>query len=128
MPVLQSVAYREQRPTKLFIVAWHVPSRLHLFLFSDAHVMLCYCRVTKMCSLIIYIILQHNGGAAAQQFSFLLENFLMPCCLEWILNLAHNKSEIERRVHAVIGKFAEQGLRSLAVAYQISTCLFFHSF
>nr|CAB3466631.1 unnamed protein product [Digitaria exilis] len=35
-----------------------------------------------------------------------------------ILHLAHNKSEIERRVHAVIDKFAERGLRSLAVAYQ----------
>ncbi|KAG5535045.1 hypothetical protein RHGRI_022977 [Rhododendron griersonianum] len=38
---------------------------------------------------------------------------------EQILNLAHNKSEIERRVHAVIDKFAERGLRSLAVAYQV---------
>uniref|UniRef100_A0A0A0LU01 Cation-transporting P-type ATPase N-terminal domain-containing protein n=1 Tax=Cucumis sativus TaxID=3659 RepID=A0A0A0LU01_CUCSA len=37
---------------------------------------------------------------------------------EQILNLAYNKSEIERRVHAVIDKFAERGLRSLAVAYQ----------
>uniref|UniRef100_A0A2N9H2W0 Plasma membrane ATPase n=1 Tax=Fagus sylvatica TaxID=28930 RepID=A0A2N9H2W0_FAGSY len=37
---------------------------------------------------------------------------------EQILNLAHNKSDIERRVHAVIDKFAERGLRSLAVAYQ----------
>nr|XP_023880024.1 plasma membrane ATPase 1-like [Quercus suber]POE76258.1 atpase 4, plasma membrane-type [Quercus suber] len=37
---------------------------------------------------------------------------------EQILNLAHNKSEIECRVHAVIDKFAERGLRSLAVAYQ----------
>ncbi|CAL5367951.1 unnamed protein product [Camellia sinensis] len=37
---------------------------------------------------------------------------------EQILNLAHNKSEIERRVHAVIDKFAERGLRSLALAYQ----------
>ncbi|KAG2301197.1 hypothetical protein Bca52824_029848 [Brassica carinata] len=37
---------------------------------------------------------------------------------EQILSLAHNKSEIERRVHAVIDKFAERGLRSLAVAYQ----------
>lgn len=36
-----------------------------------------------------------------------------------ILNLAHNKSDIERRVHAVIDKFAERGLRSLAVAYQV---------
>lgn len=31
----------------------------------------------------------------------------------------HNKPEIERRVHAVIDKFAERGLRSLAVAYQV---------
>ncbi|OMP04041.1 Cation-transporting P-type ATPase [Corchorus olitorius] len=37
---------------------------------------------------------------------------------EQILHLAHNKQEIERRVHAVIDKFAERGLRSLAVAYQ----------
>uniref|UniRef100_A0A803ML35 Plasma membrane ATPase n=1 Tax=Chenopodium quinoa TaxID=63459 RepID=A0A803ML35_CHEQI len=37
---------------------------------------------------------------------------------EQILNLAYNKSEIERRVHAVIDKYAERGLRSLAVAYQ----------
>ncbi|XP_071741721.1 plasma membrane ATPase 1-like isoform X2 [Rutidosis leptorrhynchoides] len=37
---------------------------------------------------------------------------------EQILNLAHNKSDIERRVHAIIDKFAERGLRSLAVAYQ----------
>ncbi|XP_074590312.1 plasma membrane ATPase 1 isoform X2 [Curcuma longa] len=37
---------------------------------------------------------------------------------EQILNLAHNKSEIEQRAHAVIDKFAERGLRSLAVAYQ----------
>eukprot|EP01018_Ginkgo_biloba_P001579 Gb_40480 [translate_table: standard] len=37
---------------------------------------------------------------------------------EQILSLAHNKSDIERRVHTVIDKFAERGLRSLAVAYQ----------
>ncbi|PHT98469.1 Plasma membrane ATPase 1 [Capsicum chinense] len=37
---------------------------------------------------------------------------------EQILNLAHNKSDIERKVHAVIDKFAERGLRSLGVAYQ----------
>jgi len=37
-----------------------------------------------------------------------------------ILNLAHNRAEIERRVHAVIDKFAERGLRSLAVAYQVT--------
>ncbi|XP_071703295.1 plasma membrane ATPase 3-like [Rutidosis leptorrhynchoides] len=37
---------------------------------------------------------------------------------EQILNLAHNKSDIERRVHHVIDKYAERGLRSLAVAYQ----------
>ncbi|KAL4178595.1 hypothetical protein AMTRI_Chr13g115870 [Amborella trichopoda] len=37
---------------------------------------------------------------------------------EQILNLARNKSEIERRVHTIIDKFAERGLRSLGVAYQ----------
>ncbi|KAK9698400.1 hypothetical protein RND81_08G101500 [Saponaria officinalis] len=37
---------------------------------------------------------------------------------EQILNLVRNKSELERRVHAIIMKFAERGLRSLAVAYQ----------
>ncbi|KAL8097990.1 hypothetical protein AgCh_030934 [Apium graveolens] len=37
---------------------------------------------------------------------------------EQILHLAHNKSDIERRVHSIIDKFAERGLRSLAVAYQ----------
>ncbi|KAH7431277.1 hypothetical protein KP509_08G040500 [Ceratopteris richardii] len=37
---------------------------------------------------------------------------------EQILSLAHNKHEIESHVHAVIDKFAERGLRSLAVARQ----------
>ncbi|PIN20692.1 Plasma membrane H+-transporting ATPase [Handroanthus impetiginosus] len=37
---------------------------------------------------------------------------------EQILNLSHNRSEIERRVHYVIDKFAERGLRSLGVARQ----------
>ncbi|XP_021813582.1 plasma membrane ATPase 1-like [Prunus avium] len=37
---------------------------------------------------------------------------------EQILNLAWNRSDIEKRVHSVIDKFAERGLRSLAVAQQ----------
>jgi H+-transporting ATPase len=37
---------------------------------------------------------------------------------EQILHLAHNKTDIERRVRAVIDKFAERGLRALGVAYQ----------
>ncbi|CAI9095681.1 OLC1v1031677C1 [Oldenlandia corymbosa var. corymbosa] len=37
---------------------------------------------------------------------------------EQILNLAYNKSDIEKRVHSVIDKYAERGLRSLAVARQ----------
>ncbi|KAF2560942.1 hypothetical protein F2Q70_00018883 [Brassica cretica] len=45
-------------------------------------------------------------------------HFQQASILHMILSLAHNKSEIERRVHAVIDKFAERGLRSLAVAYQ----------
>lgn len=44
---------------------------------------------------------------------------LLPSPHLQILNLAHNKSEIERRVHSIIDKFAERGLRSLAVAYQV---------
>lgn len=47
----------------------------------------------------------------------LLVHFLM---LQ-ILALAHNKQEIESRVHAIIDKFAERGLRSLAVARQVNS-------
>lgn len=39
---------------------------------------------------------------------------------EQILELAYNKAEIGARVHSVIDKFAERGLRSLAVARQAS--------
>nr|XP_017230734.1 PREDICTED: plasma membrane ATPase 1-like [Daucus carota subsp. sativus] len=37
---------------------------------------------------------------------------------EQILDLAHNKSKIEKKVHSVIDNFAERGLRSLGVARQ----------
>ncbi|KAK4389530.1 ATPase 11, plasma membrane-type [Sesamum angolense] len=37
---------------------------------------------------------------------------------EQILNLASDKAEIARKVHSIIDKFAERGLRSLAVARQ----------
>ncbi|KAL3834988.1 hypothetical protein ACJIZ3_009724 [Penstemon smallii] len=37
---------------------------------------------------------------------------------EQILNLARNKTEIAKRVHSIIDKFADRGLRSLAVAVQ----------
>ncbi|BBN05675.1 H+-transporting ATPase [Marchantia polymorpha subsp. ruderalis] len=37
---------------------------------------------------------------------------------EEILHMAHNSEQISSRVHAVIDKFAERGLRSLAVARQ----------
>eukprot|EP00268_Persea_americana_P011158 TRINITY_DN14676_c0_g1_i8.p1 TRINITY_DN14676_c0_g1~~TRINITY_DN14676_c0_g1_i8.p1 ORF type:complete len:951 (-),score=188.75 TRINITY_DN14676_c0_g1_i8:677-3529(-) len=37
---------------------------------------------------------------------------------EQILNLSQEKNEIAGRVHAIIDKFAERGLRSLGVAYQ----------
>ncbi|MBA0563781.1 hypothetical protein Golob_008745, partial [Gossypium lobatum] len=37
---------------------------------------------------------------------------------EQILNLAYNKSEIGKKVHSIIDKYAERGLRSLAVARQ----------
>lgn len=35
-----------------------------------------------------------------------------------ILSLAHDKPEIEKKVHAIIEKYADCGLRSLAVARQ----------
>ncbi|KAJ8748820.1 hypothetical protein K2173_011378 [Erythroxylum novogranatense] len=37
---------------------------------------------------------------------------------EQILNLAHNKSAIQKKVHSLIDKFADRGLRSLGVARQ----------
>ncbi|KAJ7548173.1 hypothetical protein O6H91_07G000900 [Diphasiastrum complanatum] len=37
---------------------------------------------------------------------------------EQILELSFNRAEIAHRVHAIIDKFAERGLRSLAVAFQ----------
>ncbi|KAG6550614.1 hypothetical protein Mapa_007867 [Marchantia paleacea] len=37
---------------------------------------------------------------------------------EQILKLVHNRDQIAPRVHAIIDKFAERGLRSLAVSYQ----------
>ncbi len=36
------------------------------------------------------------------------------------MSLAYNKAEIAVRVHSVIDKFAERGLRSLGVARQAS--------
>ncbi|XP_019093198.1 PREDICTED: ATPase 7, plasma membrane-type-like [Camelina sativa] len=38
---------------------------------------------------------------------------------EEILDMAHNKLEIKDKVHATIDKFAERGLRSLGLAYQV---------
>lgn len=42
-----------------------------------------------------------------------------------ILALSQNKAEIQSKVHAVIDKFAERGLRSLAVARQASPLIGF---
>lgn len=42
---------------------------------------------------------------------------------EQILALAANRSEIEVRVNEIINRFAERGLRSLGVAYQVSNHL-----
>ena len=38
---------------------------------------------------------------------------------EQILNLCNCKEDVRKRVHSVIDKFAERGLRSLAVAKQV---------
>lgn len=40
---------------------------------------------------------------------------------EQILALAHNKDLIKVRVHEIINRFAERGLRSLGVGYQVPT-------
>lgn len=39
---------------------------------------------------------------------------------EQILNLCNCKEDVRKKVHGVIDKFAERGLRSLAVARQVS--------
>lgn len=44
---------------------------------------------------------------------------------EQILALASNKAQIEDRVHEIINRFAERGLRSLGVAYQVETGLYY---
>jgi H+-transporting ATPase len=36
-----------------------------------------------------------------------------------ILNLCYNKDDIAEKVERVVNRFAERGLRSLAVAYQV---------
>jgi len=42
------------------------------------------------------------------------------CCTAYqILDLCQEKDQIAKRVHDIIDKFAERGLRSLAVAYQV---------
>lgn len=40
-----------------------------------------------------------------------------------ILNLCQEKEEIERKMHTIIDNFAERGLRSLAVAFQVFNLL-----
>ncbi|KAJ6389204.1 hypothetical protein OIU77_027526 [Salix suchowensis] len=47
-----------------------------------------------------------------------LNKFTVDKSMIEILDLAWNKSDIERRVHSIIDKFAERGLRSLGVARQ----------
>lgn len=41
------------------------------------------------------------------------------CVTMQILTLCNCKEDVKRRVHAVIDKYAERGLRSLAVARQV---------
>ncbi|KAK6946107.1 hypothetical protein RJ641_013651 [Dillenia turbinata] len=45
-------------------------------------------------------------------------SLLMHLFINWVLNLIHNKSQIEQRVYAVISRSTERGLISLAVASQ----------
>ena len=39
---------------------------------------------------------------------------------EQIIELCNLKGDVEKKAHAIIGKFADRGLRSLAVARQVS--------
>jgi hypothetical protein len=56
-----------------------------------------------------------------QVFYSLLKNHVGEWFLDLqILSLAYNKAEIAVRVHSIIDKFAERGLRSLGVARQAS--------
>ena len=49
-----------------------------------------------------------------------LPNYLSNFNLKFqILNLCQEKEEIAGKVHAIIDKFAERGLRSIGVAYQV---------
>ena len=41
------------------------------------------------------------------------------CSVYQILDLANCKDDVRKKVHAVIEKYAEHGLRSLAVARQV---------
>lgn len=45
--------------------------------------------------------------------------FVMNFCILQILTLCNCKVDVKKRAHAVIDKFAERGLRSLAVARQV---------
>ena len=40
---------------------------------------------------------------------------------EQILELAHNKEELSAKVHEIINRFADRGLRSLGVGKQVSS-------
>lgn len=50
---------------------------------------------------------------------FLLKS--ISCVSEQILALCNSKEDVRKKVHAVIDKFAERGLRSLGVARQVCT-------
>jgi hypothetical protein len=51
----------------------------------------------------------HQGFVLEHDFFFFIQ----------ILNLCPEKQEIAGKVHSIIDKFAERGLRSLGVAYQV---------
>ena len=42
-----------------------------------------------------------------------------------IIHLCNVREDVKKEAHAIIGKFADRGLRSLAVAKQVSELLFF---
>lgn len=68
--------------------------------------------------------LSNNGPVTVvgwHYFTYLYRCVIFDCACLQILHLAHNKDLIANKVHSIIDKFAERGLRSLAVARQASS-------
>jgi len=61
-----------------------------------------------------------NGCITADLCHYPCTNAWLFIYLNQILSLCNCKEDVRNKVHSVIDKFAERGLRSLAVARQVS--------